>query len=269
MARLALGLDYGTESARALLVEVATGAEVGTAVCAFPHGVITDRLPESDVRLGPEWALQDPDDYWSVLGQIVPAALREAGGSAADVVGIGIDFTSCTMLPTLADGTPLCRDPRLRREPHAWVKLWKHHAAQPEAERINAVAAERGEPFLARCGGRTSSEWLLAKSWQILDEAPAVYAAAGRLIEAGDWLVWQLTGAECRSACQAGYKGMWSAEEGYPSREFLRALDPRLEDLVAEKLSGEIHPIGARAGGLTPAMAKRLGLRPGTPVGVT
>src|SRR5262249_7181789 len=105
-------------------------------------------------------------------------------------------------------------------------------------------------------------------TWQILDEAPAVYAAADRMIEAGDWLVWQLTGAERRSACQAGYKGMWSAEEGYPSREFLRALDPRLENLVAEKLSGQIHPIGARAGGLTPVMAARLGLRPGTPVGV-
>src|SRR5205807_2741530 len=173
------------------------------------------------------------------------------------------------MLPTLADGTPLCRDPRLRREPHAWVKLWKHHAAQPEAERINAVAAARGEPFLARYGGKTSSEWLFAKAWQILDEAPHVYAAAARLIEAGDWLVWQLTGAERRSACQAGYKGMWSFEEGYPSREFLRALDPRLEGIVDEKLSTEIFPIGARAGGLTARAAEQLGLREGTPVGVS
>jgi L-ribulokinase len=221
------------------------------------------------VELESDWALQNPRDYLTVLETIVPAALRAAGVNPADVIGIGVDFTSCTLVPTRADGTPLCLMPEYAAQPHAWVKLWKHHAAQPEAERINTVAAERGEPFLQRYGGKTSSEWLLAKAWQILDEAPAVYAAAERLIEAGDWLVWQLTGEERRSACQAGYKGMWSAAEGYPSRDFLRALDPRLENLVAEKLSEEIHPVGARAGGLTPAMAQRLGLNPGTPVGVS
>jgi L-ribulokinase len=268
MPRYALGLDYGTESARALLVDVADGREAGTAVAAYPDGVIDRRLPGSGVALGPDWALQNPCDYLTVLETVVPAALREAGATAAEVAGIGVDFTSCTVLPARADGTPLCALPEFAAEPHAWVKLWKHHAAQPEADRINAIAAERREPFLARYGGKTSSEWLLAKAWQILDEAPAVYAAAERLIEAGDWLVWQLTGEERRSACQAGYKGMWSAEEGYPSREFLRALDPRLENLVGEKLSEAIHPIGVRAGGLTPAMAARLGLRPGTPVGV-
>ncbi len=268
MARYALGLDYGTESARALLVDVADGREAGTAVAAFPDGVIDRRLPGSGVGLGPDWALQDPRDYLTVLEAIVPAALRAADAAAEEVVGIGVDFTSCTMLPARADGMPLCALPELAAEPHAWAKLWKHHAAQPEADRINQVAAERGEPFLARYGGKSSAEWLLAKTWQILDEAPAVYAAAERLIEAGDWLVWQLTGEERRSVCQAGYKGMWSAEEGYPSSEFLRALDPRLEDLVAEKLSAAIHPVGTRAGGLTPAIAGRLGLRPGTPVGV-
>jgi L-ribulokinase len=268
MAKLALGLDYGTESARALLVDVATGAERGTAVLEFPHGVITERLPGTDVRLGPEWALQDPDDYWSVLPGMVSAALHAAGAVPADVIGIGIDFTSCTMLPTTADGAPLCRDPRFRREPHAWVKLWKHHASQPEAERLNAVAAARREPFLERYGGKTSSEWLFAKAWQILDEAPEIYARAARLIEAGDWLVWQLTGTERRSACQAGYKGLWSYEEGYPPPDFFHALDPRLESIVAEKLSTDIYPIGARAGGLTAAAAAHLGLPEGTPVGV-
>lgn len=268
MPRYALGLDYGTESARALLVDIADGREAGTAVAAYPDGVIDRQLPGSNVALGPDWALQNPQDYLTVLETIVPQALRQAGAAPEEVIGIGIDFTSCTMLPARADGTPLCLVPEFSAEPHAWAKLWKHHAAQPEADRINEVAAERSEPFLARCGGKSSSEWLLAKAWQILDEAPAVYAGADRLIEAGDWLVWQLTGAERRSACQAGYKGMWSAEEGYPSREFLRALDPRLENIVAEKLSEEIHPIGARAGGLTDGMATRLGLRPGTPVGV-
>jgi L-ribulokinase len=268
MPRYALGLDYGTESARALLVDIADGREVATAVAEYPDGVIDERLPESGVRLGPEWALQNPDDYLDVLGEIVPRVLREGGAAPETVAGIGVDFTSCTMLPVTPDGTPLCRDPRFRAEPHAWVKLWKHHAAQPEAERINAIAAARGERFLERYGGKTSSEWLFAKAWQILDEAPALYAAAAHLIEAGDWLVWQLTGRLCRSACQAGYKGLWSAEEGYPSRAFFRALDPRLEGIVEEKLAGEVLPIGARAGELRAEMAARLGLRPGTPVGV-
>jgi L-ribulokinase len=268
MPRFALGLDYGTESARVLLVDVADGREAATAVANYPDGVIDERLPGSGVRLGPEWALQNPDDYLAVLSDIVPAVLREAGAAPEDVIGIGVDFTSCTMLPTTTDGTPLCRDPRFRAEPHAWAKLWKHHAAQPEAERINAVAAARGERFLDRYGGKTSSEWLFAKAWQILDEAPQIYAAAAHLIEAGDWLVWQLTGRLCRSACQAGYKALWSADEGYPSRDFFRALDPRLEGIVTAKLTGEVLPIGARAGELRAELAAHLGLRPGTPVGV-
>src|SRR5437867_2209224 len=237
MPRCALGLDFGTESVRALIVDVSNGAELGTAVAPYPHGVIETSLPNRSQPLPHDWALQDPADYWQGIEVAVPEAVRQAGISATDVIGIGVDFTSCTLLPATAAGAPLCSEERWRANPHAWVKLWKHHAAQPEADRINQVAAARSERFLARCGGKTSSEWLHAKAWQILDEAPEVYAAAERIIEAGDWLVWQLTGAERRSACQAGYKGMWSREEGYPSPEFLRALDPRLERIVAEKLA--------------------------------
>jgi L-ribulokinase len=268
MPRYALGLDYGTESARALLVDVADGREAATAVMEYPDGVIDKTLPGTAVGLGPEWALQNPDDYLAVLERTVPQALSEAGAAPEHVVGIGVDFTSCTVLPTTVQGTPLCQDPRWRDQPHAWTKLWKHHAAQPQAEAINRIAAERGERFLARYGGKTSSEWLLAKAWQTCTEAPEVYQAAAHLVEAGDWLVWQLTGRLCRSACQAGYKGLWSAEEGWPSADFCRALDPRLAQIAVEKLPGEVLPIGTRAGGLLPAWASRLGLRPGTPVGV-
>ena len=152
------------------------------------------------------------------------------------------------MLPTLADGTPLCELPELRRDPHAWVKLWKHHAAQPEADLINQVAAERGEPWLPRYGGKISSEWFFAKSLQILREAPEVYARADRLIEAADWVVWQLTGVETRSSCTAGYKAMWSKADGFPSNDYFAALDPAFADVVDEKLSREIVPLGDRAG---------------------
>jgi L-ribulokinase len=269
MARYALGLDFGTESGRALLVDVADGREIATAVHGYPHGVVDDRLPGTDEKLPPDWALQDPDDYWATLEVIVPEVLRLAGITAADVVGIGIDFTACTLVPARIDGTPLSRDPVLRSIPHAWAKLWKHHGAQSEAERINALAEERNESFLSRYGGRTSSEWLFAKAWELLDDAPELFAQADRLIEAGDWVVWQLTGQETRSACQAGYKGMWSRADGYPSPEFLATLDLRLTSLVQDKLPGEVLPVGARAGELTEAAAERLGLRPGIPVGVS
>ena len=183
-------------------------------------------------------------------------------------MGVGIDFTACTMLPTQADGTPLCDVAGLRREPHAWVKLWKHHAAQPEADRINAVARERGEAWLDSYGGKISSEWFYSKALQILDEAPAIYEAADRLIEAADWVVWRLTGVESRNSCTAGYKAIWSKEDGFPSNDYFAALHPRLAGIVDEKMSRTIVPIGARAGGLSDEAAGWTGLRAGTAVAV-
>jgi L-ribulokinase len=268
--KYAVGLDFGTESARAVLVDLASGAEVGTVLHAYANGVIDERLPapDEDMRLDPDWALQDPDDYVAAIRATVPRLLTETGVDPSDVIGLGVDFTSCTMLPTTADGTPLCRLPELRREPHAWVKLWKHHAAQPEAERINATAAALGEPWLPRYGGRTSSEWFFAKSLQILDEAPDVYRAADRLIEGGDWLVWQLTGVETRSSCAAGYKAIWSKADGFPRAGFFGALDPAFASIVDDKMSRDVQPIGDRAGELTAEAAGWTGLRPGTPVAI-
>ncbi len=266
----ALGIDFGTESARAVLVDCADGRELGASVEPYAHGVIDDRLPrpDDDVELEADWALQHPGDYLESVRLTVPRLLAETGVAPEAVVGIGIDFTSCTMLPTLADGTPLCTLEDLRREPHAWVKLWKHHAAQPEADRINTVAAERGEPWLPRYGGKISSEWFFAKALQILDDAPEVYARAARLIEACDWVVWQLTGVESRSACAAGYKAMWSKRDGFPPAAFFAALDPRFERVVDEKLSPSLLPPGARAGVLSERAAAWTGLRAGTPVAV-
>ncbi len=253
-----------------MLVDCADGSEVGASVEPYEHGVIDARLPapDEDVELERDWALQDPRDYVRSLQAAVRGVLAETAVSPDDVVGIGIDFTSCTMLPTLADGTPLCEVDELRRDPHAWVKLWKHHAAQPEADRINAVAAERGEPWLPRYGGRISSEWFFAKALQILDEAPEVYARAERLIEACDWIVWQLTGVESRNACAAGYKAMWSKRDGFPAAEYFAALDPRFAHVVDEKMSRTLLPPGAPAGVLSERMAASTGLRAGTPVAV-
>jgi L-ribulokinase len=262
----AIGIDFGTESARALLVDCRDGTELGVRVHEYASGVIDEQLDR--VPLEPDWALQDPRDYVAAVQQTVAPLLAAAGVAPEDVCGVGIDFTSCTMLPALADGTPLCLVDELRAEPHAWVKLWKHHAAQPEADRINEVGAERGEPWLERYGGRYSSEWFFAKALQILDEAPGVYARADRLLEGADWIVWQLTGVETRNTCTAGYKAMWSKRDGFPAREFFAALDPRFAGVVDEKMSRTLAPLGGRAGGLSDRAAAWTGLAAGTPVAV-
>ncbi|MBI4790876.1 MAG: ribulokinase [Chloroflexi bacterium] len=266
--KYAIGVDFGTESGRALVVDVATGQEIATVVHSYANGVIDEKLPESGVRLEPDWALQDPNDYLEVFKNAIPAALKQSGVAPADVIGLGVDFTACTMLPVKRDGTPLCFLPQFRNRPHAWVKLWKHHAAQPEANKLNETARRRGYRFLDRYGGKISSEWFIPKAWQILDQDPEIYAAADRLLEAADWVVWQLTGVETRNTCTAGYKAIWSKREGFPPNEFFKALDPRLEKIVDEKMSRTLIPLGQKAGGLTGEAAHWTGLLPGTPVAV-
>ncbi len=264
--KYAIGVDFGTESGRALLVDVANGQELATAVHPYANGVIDEHLPNTNIRLEPDWALQDPNDYLEVFKHAIPAVLQASGVDPADVIGLGIDFTSCTILPTKADGTPLCFLPELRNQPHAWVKLWKHHAAQPEANKLNQIARDQGYTFLERYGGKISSEWFFPKAWQILDEAPKVYAAADRILEATDWAVWQLTSVETRNECTAGYKALWSQREGFPPDAFFKALDPRLEHIVDEKMSRKLIPLGSKAGGLSGAAAQWTGLKAGTAV---
>ena len=268
--KYALGIDFGTESGRAVLVETRTGKEIATSIYPYENGVIDKKLPidGAPVQLEPEWALQDPQDYIRTFRQTVPDVLSQTGIDPEDVIGIGIDFTACTMLPVKSDGTPLCNLPDYRRDPHAWIKLWKHHAAQPEADRINATARDLGETWLDRYGGKISSEWFFAKTLQILDEAPEIYDAADRLLEAADWVVWQLTGVEKRNSCTAGYKAMWSKREGYPPDTFFKELDPRLENVVDQKMSRDIYPIGEKAGELTAHAAEWTGLKEGTAVAI-
>jgi L-ribulokinase len=266
--KYSIGLDFGTQSGRALLVEVETGIEVAEAVTSYRHGVIDEYLPENNLKLPQDWALQDPDDYIEVLTTAVPKVMQEAGVNPEDIIGIGIDFTSCTILPVTKDGNALCSLSEYRENPHSWAKLWKHHAAQPEANEINEIAAKRNESFLSRYGGKISSEWLVPKVWQILKEAPEIYNAAGSFMEAGDWLTMQLTGVDVRNSCAAGYKALYSKREGYPNKEFFKALDPRLENLAEEKLNSPILPIGSKAGELKKDMALKMGLKEGISVSV-
>jgi L-ribulokinase len=266
--KYAIGVDYGTESGRAVLVDVQTGEELATAVHPYPDGVIDETIPGSSIKLPPDFALQNPMDYVDVLRVTIPTVLAQSGIDPADVIGIGTDFTACTMLPIDADGTPLCCKPEFHDNPHAWVKLWKHHAAQTEANRLNEIAAQRGEAWLSRYGEKISSEWMIPKIWETLNKAPEIYDAAHRFIEAADWIVLQLTGEDHRNISTAGYKAIWHKREGYPGEDFFAALDPRLRNVVDEKLTRNVRPVGQRAGSLTEEMASTLGLQPGTAVSI-
>lgn len=262
-----VGIDFGTLSGRALVVRVRDGSEMGSAVLDYPHGVIDTHLPGSSTQLPPDWALQVPDDYLEVLRRAVPAAVTQAGIDPSDVIGIATDFTACTMVPVFEDGTPLNEVAGFALDPHAYVKLWKHHAAQGQADRITALAAARGEPWLARYGGLISSEWEFAKGLQLLEDAPATYAAMWKFVEAADWIVWRLGGHYVRNACTAGYKGIYQ-DGAYPSRDYLAALNPGFVDFVDAKLAHHIGELGSVAGHLTEEASGWTGLPVGIPVAV-
>jgi L-ribulokinase len=262
-----IGIDFGTESGRVLLLDLSSGVEAGVAVVPYARGVIDRALPGTDEPLASDWALQDPDDWRRVVDDGVPAALAAAGVDGRDVVGIGIDFTCCTVLPVAADSTPLCELPTWRSRPHAWPKLWKHHAAQHVADRLNEVALARDEPFLERYGGRISSEWYFPKLIELWLEDRAVYDAADRFVEACDWIVWYLTGRLRRAECSAGYKALWSRNDGLPSVAFFTEAYPGFES-PSEKLGTEFAALGEKAGTLRPELAHRIGLRPDVAVAV-
>ena len=261
-----IGIDFGSLSGRALLVSVDDGREIAESVYEYPHAVCDRFVPDTNIPLGDNFALQHPRDYIDVLSNAIPDVMAKAGIGADDIVGIGIDFTSCTMLPVFADGTPVCFDERFSRDAHAYVKLWKHHASQSAATQINELAKERGEEWISRYGNFIDSEWFFPKLLETAQKSPAVYDAADYFLDAGDWIVWQLTGSQARSYPFAAYKAMYNLENGFPSKEYFKALDPKIENVVEEKLVNELLPIGSLAGGLCERMAGLTGLRVGTPV---
>lgn len=267
MEKYTIGIDFGTLSGRCLLVDVASGKEAAASVYEYPHGVIEGSLPDGK-KLPIDWYLQHPKDYLEVLKNTVGKTLDKAGVKPEQVIGIGVDFTACTMLPITEDGTPLCMLEKYRSDPNAYVKLWKHHSAQPQADRLTRVAREREESFIKRYGGRISSEWMLPKILQTLEESPDVYRDTYTFLEAGDWIVLQLTGKLMRNSCAAGAKSLWHKRNGFPSKEYFKAVHPGLENVVEDKLKGPVVSIGTRAGLLTEVGAGLTGLPAGTPVAV-
>ncbi|MGG0716252.1 ribulokinase [Robertmurraya massiliosenegalensis] len=266
--RYTIGIDFGTQSGRAVLVDIGTGEEVASSVKEYPDGVIDEYLPGTDIRLESDWALQNPDDYIDVLVTTVSKVIHDSQVDPQDVIGLSIDFTSCTVVPVASDGRALSQLEQYKHHPHAWVKLWKHHAAQDEANQLNEMAKERTERFLERYGNKVSSEWMIPKIWEVVNDEPELYRDIDQFMEATDWVTMQLTGVAVRNSCTAGYKAMWHKQEGFPDNEFFKALDPSLEHVVEEKLRSPIQPIGSKAGELTEKMARKLGLIPGTAVAV-
>jgi len=258
--KYSIGIDYGTLSGRALLVRISDGKIMADAVMDYPHAVIDDCLPATGEKLPADFALQDPADYIKVLHYIIPKVLKDSGVDKKDVVALGIDFTCCTVIPVYEDGTPVCFDEKFKNDPHAYVKLWKHHAAQPYADKIEAVINERGEDWLKYYGGKVSSEWMFPKIMETLDKSPDVYNAAARFMEAGDWLTSYITGKPSKGYVFATVKAFYDYENGYPKPDFFRQLDPRLENVVEEKLNFPMYFSGKTVGHVRPEVAKALGL---------
>lgn len=273
--KYSIGADFGTLSCRALLVDVQTGKEIATAAHSYTHAVIDETMVYSGKKLPQDYALQHPNDYLESLEIAVKKVIADSKIDPSDIIGLGIDFTACTVMPVYKDGSPLCFGVKYKETPHAYVKLWKHHAAQKYATRINETAEKTGELWLKRYGGKISSEWLFAKVLQVLEEAPEIYDEADYFIEATDWVIWQLTGVQTRNSCTAGYKAMWqkpkhglSYRDGYPSKEFFKALNPKFENIVEDKLNCPVTSLGTKAGEITVKAAELYGLKAGTSVAV-
>ncbi len=269
--KYSIGIDFGTLSGRAALFEVGSSKEICCSVLNYPHAVIDTGSEYAEKLFGglpQDFALQHPQDYLDVLSTTIPDVIKQSGVDPKDIIGIGIDFTACTMLPVKKDGTPLCFMDKYKNDPYAYIKLWKHHAAQDKANKLNEIAEERGEKWIKSYGGKISSEWMFPKIWETLDKAPEIYEEADCFVEAADWVIWQLCGKETKNSCTAGYKAMWNKKEGYPSPEFFAALDKRMENVIAEKFSCPVSPLGQKAGEVTAKAAELTGLCEGTAVAV-
>ena len=269
MNKYTLGIDYGTLSVRTVLMNCRDGSAAAVSTMPYPHAVMDRVLPDGKTVLPANWALEYPADYLKVLTHTVREVMEVSKVSPDEVIGLSIDFTSCTVVACDDQKRPLCDLEEFQNRPHAYAKLWKHHGAQAEADVINDLLKELGMIDKPEFGGAVSPELLLPKILEVAREDPQIYDAASVFLEAGDWLTWNLTGELKRSGNMAAYKAMWTPEEGYISQEILDRLHPSFQNLLTEKLRGEICPAGGRIGALNAEWAQILGLKEGIAVGAS
>ena len=266
MSKYVIGIDFGTLSARALLVDVKSGKEIATSVFVYPHAIMDcvggEKMPEN-------FALQHPQDYLDALKSTVGGVLTQSGVLAEDVIGLGIDFTTCTVLPVDKNLTPLCLDGKYSENPHAFVKLWKHHGGEKEAQIIEQTALKRGENWIKRYGGKISSEFFFPKILETYNKSKKVFDGADCFLEAGDWIVSLLVGKIVKSNCLAGYKSLWSKKESFPLKEFWAEIDGEFSEKIYKKIKGDIMPVGDKAGEITESGELLTGLKKGTAVAVS
>jgi len=264
-----IGLDYGSLSARGVLVNCETGVIIAETVMEYPHGIISHKLPAGAILTG-EWMLQHPADYTKALEYIVPQLVKLSQVNVSCIVGIGIDFTASTIIPLDKDFQPLCLNPLYENRPHAWPKLWKHHGAHAQAKLLTELCKEMQLPYLDWYGGSISQETLIAKAIQVFQEDRDIYEIIDCFMEASDYITSLLTGRPVFGASVATAKALWSPDHGYPSPEFFHAVDPQLINFplkLMDRFTGStcLYP-GEKAGTLCMQMATKLGLKEGISV---
>ena len=265
--RFVIGVDFGTLSARSVIINVRNGALISSFESNYDHGIIHSILPHGKILLPPDWCLQDPNDYIKALETVVCHVVKESHIPKEKIIGLSIDFTSCTILPVNKKGVPLCNIEQFKSRPHAYAKLWKHHAAQPYADEINQKLKTFPNSVNAFYGDQISAELLLPKVLQIIREDPELFTNIDNICEAGDWICRILTGNLKKSISMAGYKGMYFNELGFPDEDFFERIEVRLKNCMSSILRGKISRLSEPFGTLNEEWANRLGLCSGMPIG--
>jgi len=263
-----IGLDFGTLSGRAVLIDHQSGREIASCDYVYPHAVMEKTLPGGDRPLPEGYALHHPQDYLDALPALLKGILEKSGVDARDITGIGVDTTATTIIPLDDQDMPLCFREEFRNNPHAWIKLWKHHTTQPQADRLNALAQEQKKGFLQRCGGKVSAEWYWPKVMEIAKEAPEVYENAHSIVELADWIAFLLTHEKKRCQFIAAFHAHDYQSDYGMDEDFLRALDPLLIRQAKKNQRWPQQKLLTRTGGLQADLAARTGLIPGTAVAV-
>ncbi|MDD7384671.1 MAG: ribulokinase [Actinomycetaceae bacterium] len=260
MGTYVIGIDFGTLSGRAVVVDTEDGSIKGEAVHDYAHGVMDRQLTAGDGRdLPPGFALQDSHDYIDVLASVVPQAVTRSGVDPAQIVGLGIDATSATVVFCDAEGIPLSWKPEFANNPHAYVKLWKHHGAAAQAAKMLEVARRRQEPWLERYGSVISSELLLPKAIETYEEAPSLFDQVGAVTDLLDWITWQLTGQRFAAEGSRGFKSMFQ-DGSFPSPEYLNEVSPGFGDRYMKLVDAPVAHLGSSVGHLRASMARMMGL---------